>query len=67
MIRSRLGLKTLVLSALVLGLMAFVASGVAQATAGAKWTYINPSTGKLETFTKALLPLIGTALEQKPL
>jgi hypothetical protein len=62
MIRSRLGLRALVLSALVLGLTAFVTSGVAQATAGAKWTYISKA-GKLETFTKTLLPAVSAQLE----
>lgn len=63
MLRSRLGLKVLGLSALVVGLMAFVTSGVAQAETGAKWTYINPTTLKLETFTSALLPVAGIKLD----
>jgi hypothetical protein len=63
MIRSRLGVKTLILSGLVLGLMAFVASGSAQAEVGAKWTYINPTTKVLSEFTKALEAEVSLALE----
>jgi hypothetical protein len=54
MVRSRLGLKALVLSGLVLGLMAFAWSGVAQAEPTAHWGYINPTTLKLEFFSKTL-------------
>lgn len=46
MIRSRLGLKALVLSGLVLGLMAFAAS--AQAETGAKWLVSGKDVGSLE-------------------
>lgn len=56
MIRSRFGLKALVLCGLVLGITAFVMAGVAQAEPGAAWTYINPKTEKLEKFTKELEP-----------
>jgi hypothetical protein len=54
MIRSRLGLKALVLSGLVLGLMAFAGSSVAQAEPTARWGYINPTTKTLEFFSKTL-------------
>ncbi len=51
MIRSKLGLKALVLSGLVLGLMAF-ATSAAQAETGAKWNVVN-SEGKLVEVTTA--------------
>jgi hypothetical protein len=55
MVRSKLGVKGLVLSCLVLGLMAFAGSGVAQAAgeAGANWGYIN-GTGELKFFSSSL-------------
>ncbi len=57
MLRTRLGLRTLGLCSLVLGLMAFAGTGVAQAEeheTGPCWGYINPSTLKLECFSKVL-------------
>lgn len=63
MIRSRLGLRALMLSGLVLGLMAFAYSGVAQAEPGACWGYINPSTGELKCFSTSLEPTLNFALE----
>ncbi len=57
MFRARLGLKALGLCSLVLGLMAFAGTGVAQAEeheTGPCWGYINPSTLKLECFSKVL-------------
>lgn len=65
MIRSRLGLKVLSLSALVLGLMAISTAGVAQAETGASWTYINPATKVLETFKGTLKPVAVASLEEK--
>jgi len=74
MVRSRLGLKALGLCALVLGLMAFVASG-AQAETGADWLVegkgvnasgLNPSVGikEIENKTATLLTKIaGTEVE----
>jgi hypothetical protein len=58
MIRSRLGLKALVLSGLVLGLMAFAGSSVAQAETGAKWCWINTGTKVLECATASLEPIV---------
>jgi hypothetical protein len=53
---SKLGLRALGLSTLVLGLMAFVSSGVAQAEAGSRWCYINPTTQVLQCFNSLLRP-----------
>lgn len=63
MVQPKLGFKALSLCALVIGIMAFVTSGIAQAEAGASWTYIDPSTGELKTFTKTLLPLGNAKLD----
>jgi hypothetical protein len=54
MIRTKLGLKVLGLCALVVGVMAIGTTGVAQAEVGACWGYINPTTLKLECFSKTL-------------
>lgn len=53
---SKLGLRALGLSTLVLGLMAFASSGVAQAEAGSRWCYINPTTLVLQCFNSLLRP-----------
>lgn len=55
MIRSKLGLKALTLSALVVGVMAI---GASAAQANGDWTYINPSGGALKTFDSSLVPTI---------
>jgi hypothetical protein len=55
MVRSRLGLKALGLCALVLGLMAFITSGAAQAEPNARWGYLD-SKGELKFFDKILEP-----------
>lgn len=57
--RTRLGLKILGLSALVMGVMAIGTAGTAQAEPGACWGYINATSGKLECFS--------STLEAKPL
>lgn len=62
MVRSKLGLKALGLSVMVLGLMAFATGGVAQAETGASWTYIN-SKGELLAFSESLLPEVAAKLE----
>lgn len=63
MIRSKLGLKVLGLCTLALGLMAFASSGVAQAEAGSRWCYINPTTLVLQCFNSLLRPTLQYKLE----
>ncbi len=58
MIRSRLGLKALVLSGLVLGLMAFAGGSMAQAETGAQWCWINTGTKVLECSKVGLEPVV---------
>ena len=53
--RTRLGLKVLGLSALVMGVMAIGVPGAAHAEEGACWGYINPSTKELKCFSKSTL------------
>jgi hypothetical protein len=60
MVRSRLGLKALGLSVLVLGLMAFATGGVAQAETGAEWVY--EANGKLLAISESLLPTLSAKL-----
>lgn len=52
--QSKLAPRVSVLCGLVIGLMAIVAGGIAQAEPLSKWTYINPTTKVLEEFTKTL-------------
>ncbi len=63
MVQSKLGLKALGLCALVVGIMAFVTSGVAQAETGASWGYKKTEGGTLEKFTTALLPELNAKLD----
>lgn len=65
MVRSRFGLKALVLSGLLLGLMAFSASA-AQAEVGAKWFVVNSGGTNVEVTTAGLSPQLEIKeLEEK--
>jgi hypothetical protein len=63
--RTRLGLKVLGLSALVMGVMAIGTAGVAQAEVGACWGYLLIDTVEGKEVTT--LPCFSTTLEAKPL
>jgi hypothetical protein len=63
MFRTKLGLKVLGLCALVMGVMAIGSAGSAQATGC--WGYINPTTTKLECFSKTLEATPAFAIENK--
>jgi hypothetical protein len=62
---SKIGIKALISSGIILGLMAFAWSGVAQAEPTAHWGYINPTTLELEFFSKTLKAKPLIELEKK--